>query len=130
MISFPNEKHSSAVDQITGGLFGRQPNHDPQPVPRRDVEKRAGRYGMRDAHGIDAERCHLREVLLDQPVVGIFTTALIRAESAISDAAHKKDFAVRGQKLAVDKCPTCEGRNETGDRVISLSKFGFEVRVS
>jgi hypothetical protein len=103
-----------AVYQITCGLLGGQPDHDPQPMSRGYVEKRAWRHGMRDAHGIDAQRRHLREIPLDQPVVGIFATALVGPEGAISDATNKVYFAVRRQKLAVDSYTV----NKRADRAV------------
>jgi hypothetical protein len=70
--------------------------------PCRDIEKRARRHSVRNTHRIDAQFRHLGEITFDQPVVGIFATALVGPEGAISDATNKVYFSIRRQKLAVD----------------------------
>src|SRR5260370_21853283 len=90
------------VDQISGILLGREADHDPQPMLRGYIEKRARRDRVRYANGIEAERRHLGEIALDQPIVGIFAAGLVRPERAIGDAAHKERLAFPRKKLTVD----------------------------
>src|SRR5215813_11053548 len=80
------------VDKMAGTLLGREAYHHPQPVRCRDVEKRARRHRVRNSNSIDAQRGHLREIAINELIVGKLAAGLVRPERTIGDATNKEGF--------------------------------------
>ena len=91
---------AAAVDEISHVLLGREPDHDVQAVPRRNVEQRPGRHRVGNAHGVDAVRRHLGKVPLDLRDVVVFVALRIRLERAVGHAADGKLLVAEEEELA------------------------------
>src|SRR5215203_5140422 len=70
-------------------LFGRQPDHNPQPMLLSDVEDVAGRRRVRDPNGVDSEPGHHLEVLVELVYPLIFFLFSVRPERTIADPFYK-----------------------------------------
>src|SRR5207244_5533302 len=90
---------AAAVDDVPDVLFGAESDHDAQAVTRRDVEERAGRHRVGNAHGVDAVRGHVGKVSLDGRDVVILVAARVGSESAIGHAAHVQLFRADEEEL-------------------------------
>ena len=87
------------IDQVARVLLGREPDHHAQAVPARDVEQRARRHRVRDAHRVDSRFGHLREVAIDLCEIGVLILVHIGPERAVCHAADVELLRAREQEL-------------------------------
>src|SRR5207253_7655326 len=98
------------VDDITDILLGTEPDHDPQTVPRGDVQERAGRSGVGDPDGVDPVCRHQREVPLHGGEIMVLVSRRVWSERPVRHTPHVQLLVADKEELAAHTWPDSRGR--------------------
>ena len=107
------------VDQVPDVLLGGESDHDAEAVALRDVQERAWRHRMGDAHGVDAGRRHLAEVALHLREVLVLIPLGVGRERAVGDAADVELLVPDEQELPANVWPRRRLNGRRGEATIA-----------